>query len=71
MYLLCSFDSVGKVCLRSGKSTLRERLQFHELARFGVELARAVELVSQRIWETAEILTLVFVVPGYDQAALG
>jgi hypothetical protein len=47
MDLLRGFDAISKVCLCSSKSTLGKRLQFHQLAGFGVQLTRSADLLSK------------------------
>jgi hypothetical protein len=43
---LSGSDAISKVGLRSGETALCERLQFHQLAGFGIELPGAAILVS-------------------------
>ena len=44
MYLLCVLHALLEAGARAGEPRLRLRLQFQELAVFGVELARTVFL---------------------------
>ena len=50
MYFLCVLHSLLEAGARAGEPRLRLRLQFQELAVFGVELARTVFLSSAAVY---------------------